>query len=157
MPTRSIVIGAFLLAVAFVAYLASWQTDNSFLQSLFSWDQRTEQADPPPPAPRLSELELKAIAEGKGFDALISYTNKGFEPEIMQVPAHSIIRFTNNSSYGLRISESEENSPVAACGGFDSCKVLNPGEFWEVEVAEPADISYRNMLRSTDSGSIRAE
>ncbi|HEY4522172.1 MAG TPA: hypothetical protein VJH91_00855 [Candidatus Paceibacterota bacterium] len=155
---RLVTILAILLFAILIGYAVFEHEDlRQYLRSFFSASHEQAYADPPPLAPSLSEQELQAIATGRGFDVLISYTNRGFEPADTDTEIGSVVRFTNNSTRGLRVSESTSVPVVSDCEGLDSCTVLDPGEFWEFEFTEPGVITYRNALRAIDEASINVQ
>ena len=100
-----------------------------------------------PPSPAIMEY----LAHSDGFQYLISYTDNGFEPQNLTIKKGEIVRFTNNSHGGLWVASTGEAGTIypgtgKECGqsSFDSCKILNPGEFWEFAFKASGTWSFRN-------------
>lgn len=56
------------------------------------------------PRPALREDNTIAVLEKKkSFQALVSYTDQGFEPTMLTIKKGGIIRFTNNSSESIQL------------------------------------------------------
>ncbi len=100
-------------------------------------------------APELSPELSETLAKSKGFQALVSFTDAGFEPASLTVQAGDTVRFTNNSSENLWIRDantSQTNADRATCesGSFDTCKMLKPQEFWEYTFIAESTWKYGN-------------
>jgi plastocyanin len=102
------------------------------------------------PANAPSPEVLAYLAQSKGFQHVVSYTRRGFEPSRLTVKKGEAVRFINNSKEGLWISATADAGAVyplsgSVCGQtFDTCGVLRPGEFWELTFTESGEWSYRN-------------
>lgn len=95
-------------------------------------------------APRPSVTEsttIDALAETRGFQALVSYTDHGFEPSNISIKRGDTVRFTNNSSGALRINASE----------------LAPREFLEMTFDTSGTQTVTNALNAAHTGTIRVE
>ena len=57
------------------------------------------------PAPKAAD----AVEAQKGFDALVSFTDSGFEPATIVVKAGQTIRFSNNASAPLQLMSTDSN------------------------------------------------
>jgi plastocyanin len=108
-----------------------------------------EQAATTPPP--LSAEVIAMLAKSKGFQALVSYTERGFEPAVITLQKGDTVRFTNNSSRGLWVAATGVGGAVypgtsEECGqsSFDTCKLLQPGEFWEFTFDTTGTWSYQN-------------
>lgn len=99
----------------------------------------------PRPAPTPAQT-TKALANTTGFQALVSYTDRGFEPRIARIKAGETVRFTNNSSGNLQLYIS---------GSTESA--LAPQEFREVAFDTKGDKAYLNSLDETKSGVVKVE
>ena len=111
--------------------------------------------------PLTPEIE-KQLKESRGFEFLVSYTERGFEPTEATIREGESVRFTNNSSDDLLwvAAVGTLDAPLypgmSDCGGslLDTCKELKPGEFWEFTFRERGDWSFRNNLKAADTGVI---
>lgn len=117
----------------------------------------------PPP---MTELMTQVLAESTGFQHLVSYTDGGFVPQMLDVKKGETVRFTNNASGDLWVAASQTgdnplypSGPDEMCGqsAFDSCVSLKPLEFWEFTFNASGEWSYRNNASSEDFGVIRVE
>ena len=114
----------------------------------------------PPSAP--SAEVLAQIAKSGGFQALVSYTNQGFEPRHLTLKAGDTVRFVNNSSGKLWVAASGADlypSEPNGCGSsaLDTCKNLNPGEFWEFTFAEKGQWNFVNNAKKGAQGTVTVE
>ncbi len=104
-------------------------------------------AEPPP-----FTAEIKAqLEKSHGFQMLVSYTDRGFEPGTTTIKSGETIRWTNNSSQDLWVAATGTSGSVypgtgKECGqsAFDSCKVLKRGDFWEFTFARKGTWGYKN-------------
>lgn len=85
------------------------------------------------------------------FHAFVSYVNSGFEPRRSMITAGQTVRFTNNSTHPLRIvSFGDVLYPAdsGTCGpsALDSCRALNPGEYWQFTFEERGTWQFRNSV-----------
>jgi plastocyanin len=115
--------------------------------------------NPPPIPPLTSELQ-ETLRKSNGFQALVSYTDRGFEPALRTISAGETIRFTNNSNTVLWIAARGDSGALYPgtgnnCGqsAFDSCRVLAPGEFWEFTFDSVGTWTYQNSANE-HTGSI---
>ncbi len=118
------------------------------------------QVKSPPPPPTTAESSQAA----QTFQSLVSYTDRGFEPTSATVQAGDTVRFTNNSSRQLWVAASGTDGSLvypgnSSCGGsaFDSCVILQPGEFWNFTFTQGGTWGYQNNLNKTDEGNIIVE
>lgn len=90
------------------------------------------------------------IAKSNGFQALASYTDRGFEPSVLSITQGQTIRFTNNSRDDMWIVPSGNAYPGSAegCGegDLDSCLAITPMDFWEFTFDRSGEWSVRNKL-----------
>ena len=113
--------------------------------------------------PYTAEVQAR-LQKSRGFEVLISYTNRGFEPSAVSLNAGESVRFTNNSSHDLWVaSEGTAETPVypgkSECGSsaFDTCRALKPHEFWEFTFTEVGTWLFRNNLDKEAKGTVRVE
>lgn len=106
----------------------------------------------------LGEQENPARNMG-GFEHLVSITANGFEPSEPKARVADTIRFTNNSPEEVWIEgvSSIDNPPYpeeGECGdsAFDSCKALQPGEYWEFKFRYAGTWLFRNKLNAEQVG-----
>ncbi len=122
-------------------------------------------AAPSNPIPPLTPEMQQVLATSHGFQALVSYTDRGFEPASASIKKGDTIRFTNNSSQDLWISAAGTAAGKVYpgtgndCGAsaFDSCLVLKPHEFWEFTFTLAGTWSYRNNLNPNDTGVVKVK
>ena len=113
-----------------------------------------------PRPPVTASSTIKALAKTKGFQALVSYTDSGFEPRTVTIKAGQSIRFTNNSSHPLRVARTQvAAAETTDCqpGSFDSCAALKPQEFWEFIFAKPGVVRFENVSDPTKTGTINVK
>ncbi len=115
-----------------------------------------------PQRPPFTAEVKAALAASKGFQLLVSYTDRGFEPTTAGVRKGDIVRFTNNSSGDLWVAAAGGFGSVYPgngnnCGqsAFDSCRVLKYGEFWEFTFADVGTWGYQNNSDAKMTGAVR--
>ncbi len=113
--------------------------------------------EPPPMTP-----ELKARIEAStGFQHLVSYTQRGFEPATLTVQKGETVRFANNNAgVQLWIAATTDSGALYPGAGdcaqsdFDSCVGLVPGEFWEFTFDTAGTWSFKNNADGAHAGVI---
>ena len=118
----------------------------------------SQRETPPPPSAEV----LAVLAKSNGFQFLISYTDRGFEPAELSVKKGETVRFTNNSSESLWVAARGDTlyPPEAdGCGSsaLDSCASLSPGAFWEFTFARVGVWNYQNSLDAEKYGIVRVQ
>ena len=108
------------------------------------------------PVPALSQELSESLAQSTGFQALVSFTDDGFEPGSLTVQAGDTVRFTNNSSGNLLVRATDAADAPCEPGSFDSCKALEPQEFWEYTFPTAGTWHYSNES-GTRTGVVTAE
>lgn len=112
------------------------------------------------PPPFTGEISM-ALETSKGFQVLVSYTDRGFEPSTALVKKGETVRFTNNSSDDLWVSAIGATSgKIYPSGGgdecgqsaFDSCRTIGRGEFWEFTFDLSGAWSYQNNADTDQVG-----
>ena len=98
---------------------------------------------PPPPT---REMTTKALANTTGYQALITYTDRGFEPKSATIKAGQTVRFTNNSSGALQLS---------VLGSTEVA--LAPQEFKEIAFDAKGDHNFFNRLDEDRSGVVKVQ
>ncbi len=97
------------------------------------------------------------------FHALVTYTNTGFEPQSVIIQRGQTIRFVNQASTGMWVGGNDHpthtNYPETSeddCLGtsFDTCRVLQAGEFWEFTFDQAGKWGFHNHVRARDGGTI---
>ena len=104
--------------------------------------------------------QLTASQNPKGFQMLVSYTERGFEPSVVSVKLGDNVRFFNSSSGKLWISSDPSASGSMypgvfnGCGSsaFDSCYALSPGEYWEFTFDVEGSWDFNNTLDKSKTG-----
>ena len=128
----------------------------------FFMERMTEEEPFVPRSPPPEVVEQ--LQKSRGFEALISYTDNGFEPTQVSIKQGQSVRFTNNSSHKLWIAaEAEVGTPsypgVSECGGsaFDSCRALKHRDFWEFTFGEEGTWLFKNNLDKNKTGTVMVE
>jgi plastocyanin len=113
------------------------------------------------PIPEFTEAVVEKLAASKGFQALISYSDSGFEPNRAEVAKGETVRFTNNSSQDLWVVSVGEGTgkyprTKEACGesDLDSCVALAPRDFWEFTFAKAGEWDIINKSDPTKVGKV---
>jgi plastocyanin len=112
---------------------------------------------PPPPS---ADVAAK-LAKSHGFQALVSYTDRGFEPAVASIKKGDTVRFTNNSTEDLWVAATGTSGAVypgtgKECGqsAFDACATLKHGEFWEFTFDAVGTWGYKNNSDIAKTGII---
>ncbi len=115
---------------------------------------------PGPPSPEIVEM----LEKSRGFEVLISYTDAGFEPAEANIKSGESIRFTNNSDHELWVAavgsgELPQYPGMSDCGGssLDTCKVLQPRDFWEFTFTESGTWTFQNNLDKGQTGIVEVQ
>lgn len=113
------------------------------------------------PIPPLTPEIQTALEKSDGFEALVSYTDRGFEPAEVKIKVGDTIRFTNNSGSKLWVSANGDTGSIypysdreSGCGSsdFDSCTSFDPQGFWEFTFTERGDWSFTNKADTAKVG-----
>ncbi|MEY4747004.1 MAG: hypothetical protein RLZZ416_53 [Candidatus Parcubacteria bacterium] len=122
-------------------------------------DERGVRIPPQRPAPKESDLIVNQ--NPKGFQLLVSYVDSGFEPQSAAIKAGDTVRFTNNSRRAVWIAADGRGGAIYpgmenGCGSsaLDSCRALQPGEYWEFAFTEKGTWSFVNNLDKNKGGSL---
>src|SRR3989338_5746878 len=114
-------------------------------------------AEVPPLTPAMEAV----LAASNGFQYLVSYTDRGFEPPALTIKKGETIRFTNNSGGGLWVaSVARPGATVypgqSDCGvsAFGTCAALKPGDFWEFTFDVSGTWSYKNISDTAKTGTV---
>ena len=109
----------------------------------------------------ISPEAVAALAKSHGFQYLVSYTDRGFEPPALTIKKGETIRFTNNSGGGLWVaSVARPGATVypgqSDCGvsAFGTCAALKPGDFWEFTFDVSGTWSYKNISDTAKTGTV---
>jgi plastocyanin len=102
--------------------------------------------------PSLTPAVQAQLAASHGFQYLVSYTGRGFEPATLTIKKGETVRFTNNSDEDLWVAATGASGkvyPAASnneCGqsAFDSCVSISRGGFWEFTFTRTGTWSYQN-------------
>ena len=158
---QKLILLAFLLVLAGVI---SFLSSMSILPSPFKMFLHPTHSDlirsgtiPPPP---MTPATREKLEKSHGFQALVSYTDEGFEPREVTIKKGQTIRFTNNSSRDLWVAASADTSDslypavVNGCGSsaFDSCGPIAPQDFWEFTFDSAGAWTFVNNLDKAKSG-----
>ena len=116
------------------------------------------------PIPEYTEETAAKLAKSKGFSALVSYTDNGFEPKTVTIKKGEAIRFTNNSSHDVWIAAGGTNVQIYprtedVCGSsnLDSCEPFAPQDFWEFSFEVPGEWHVVNNLDKSRGGTVIVE
>lgn len=131
-------------------------------QTPFVEHTNIEPVTPPP----MTALMEQVLAKSTGFQHLVSYTDHGFEPPVLDIKKGDVVRFTNNASRDLWIASAVAESgrlypsgTQESCGqsAFDSCVSMKLYEFWEFRFDAVGDWSYVNNAMPTDAAAIHVQ
>ena len=122
-------------------------------------------ATTPEPAqvvPEPTTSDTVVAQPSRGFQVLVSYTDRGFEPSDTKVAKGDTIRFTNNSSGNMWIAASGTRLYPAATGScgsraFDTCKALKAGEYWEFTFNVAGGWTYQDNLHKEAQGVVKVK
>lgn len=139
-----------LALVAVIAYVVS---------GLLGASHATPPASQEVFVPGPPSLEVQAMLEkSKGFQALVSYTDAGFEPLVVSIKKGETIRFVNNSSEDLWVASTSVEGNLypgeSDCGTsmLDTCKPLAARAFWEFTFDQTGTWGYMNNLHKDRTG-----
>ncbi len=97
-------------------------------------------------------------------DSVVTYTDSGYSPQILQVKAGVTVTFKNESSESLwtasAIHPTHKAYPTTGgCLGstFDECKGDDPGTSWQFKFDIPGTWKYHNHLNPSRTGTIVVE
>jgi plastocyanin len=106
------------------------------------------------PSPEIMEQ----LAKSNGFQYFISYTDTGFQPTQLIVNKGETVRFTNNSSHEVWIADTAYSAQSDCTDAvFNTCKELDPGDFWEYTFDTVGTIEYADMFNTQSMGSIEVK
>lgn len=118
---------------------------------------KTLPAPTPPTQQQLQQLQNSPAT----FQYLVSYTDKGFQPDTLAVKKGQTVRFTNNSSAQLWVASIGEGAyqiypGTSSCGAsaFDSCQALQAGDFWEFTFTQSGTWDFQNNLDKNETGTV---
>jgi plastocyanin len=109
--------------------------------------------------PEYSSSTETMLREQPSFSALASYTEGGFEPDVLTIPLDTTVRFANNASAPLWIASRGDEAVRMypqlpdGCGpsGIDSCRGLQSQEAWQFTFTVPGTWRVVNALREGHS------
>lgn len=146
-----LLIVAALAAVVFTIQSQFFRIQDRFgrveqipLATTSSSTMTAEEDDARPPFTDDIEAQLNA---SQGFQHLVSYTDRGFEPPDLEVKVGETVRFTNNSDRELRlvaVDGVERSSGATDCTSSEDCKIIAKKRFWEITYNEPVSQAYAN-------------
>ncbi len=145
---------ALLLATCVVLFVISLALKGSPVPQSVTG---TQKVSAPPP---FTEEIAAQLAASKGFAALVSYTDNGFEPKTATIQAGETIRFTNNSSGDMWVASSAQAGAIypgqGVCGQsvFDVCKAISRGMFYEFTFNERGTWGYHDNTEPIKTGAI---
>lgn len=164
---RNLILLVLLVGIAFGLTFFAFRRERGALPAPRSFTEHanvyTETTRLPENAPALSTTTRKVLAKSQGFQALVSVTDRGFEPSDVSVARGQTIRFTNNGTENIRISSrlSESGdvypgtSAECAASTFDTCVEIAPREFWEFTFDESGVWGYVDTLHAERKGVVR--
>jgi plastocyanin len=153
-PQRSsITLGCAALVILAIGIYALGRTpENSALPVVTTAEKPAITA---PSAAVIAQLQAS-----KGFQALVSYTDRGFESATTTITQGETVRFTNNSTHPVWVGEitvanTPENPNTQTCDvPFNSCKALNPDDFKEFTFPTKGTFPYMDELDTATRGAI---
>lgn len=154
---RLLVLLLIIIVISFVWYLFAGAPRQNISPSK---SQSGGLVIPPPFTPEIAAQ----LEKSHGFQMLVSYTDRGFEPTQASIKTGQTVRFTNNSSRTLWIAAAPTagtkiypGSSDCGASALDTCKALKPLEFWEFTFSESGTWGYQNNLNKADSATIRVK
>lgn len=116
----------------------------------------------PIPQPAYTPAVEAQLAASNGFEEVVSYTSRGFEPAKIAIPKGDTIRWTNNSHNDLWVAAGggalyPGAQDVCGSSAFDSCRVIKSGEFWEFTFTKAGTWSYVNNMDKTKGGAVTVQ
>ena len=154
---RLLVLLLVVVVIAFVWYLIAGAPRQG---ASTSTGESAAQVVPPPFTPEIAAQ----LEKSNGFQMLVSYTDRGFEPLQATIKTGDTVRFTNNSSRTLWIAASPvgdtkiyPGSSDCGASALDTCKALKPLEFWEFTFTQNGTWGYQNNLNKDDVATIRVK
>lgn len=159
---RELLLPVLLLILLFIAYTLIAHMRFILIEASrrLTVQQSITKKFPPPLTPAI----IAQLKKSHGFQMLVSYTDRGFEPAITTIKVGNTVRFTNNSSHKLWIAAkgTSKNSiypGTSDCGesALDSCIPLNPGDFWEFTFTQSGTWTYQNNLDKNDTAIIHIQ
>jgi plastocyanin len=151
-----LILGVAAVILLIIAYLI---LAHASLPIGLSQPARDPNTPPPPP----SDFSATVLKQSKGFAALVSYTDSGFEPQSVTIKKGETVRFTNNSQKTLLwvagTSTAAGYPGTSACGGssFDTCQTMQSGDFWEFTFDQAGEWHYHNNSDPTQTGVVIVE
>lgn len=162
---RILVAGAILIVGLFM-FFSSGDTPNSdvsgeagtkpaaeTLPSSATQTKEAPRAASPKPAP------TTVVAPGSSLPSrtpeglyIISYTNRGFEPNTLQIAQREGVRFINRSDKAMRVFAVEENNQVY--GSLSQSKSVGKGETFDFLFTLPGNWAYYNKNNPADRGTV---
>ena len=128
-------VGAIILGLMFVRPIPDQQAPYAEMI-------RMGEAERPPVT---DTQTTQALAETNGFQALVSYTDTGFEPQMITVKQGETIRFTNNSSNQMHIVVNADTVTEYQ---------LNPQQYAEVTFKKAGLYQYNAAPDTSKGGTI---
>jgi len=159
-----VAVVALVLIVATIAFFARATPEASLSATTTPADSTAPAtaADPAAQTPLgISPEAAAALAKSRGFQYLVSYTDRGFEPSTLSVKKGETVRFTNNSEEELWVAGTGGGGALAYpgqsdCGAsaLDTCVSLKRGDFWEFTFDAVGTWNYKNNSNTAKTGSV---
>jgi plastocyanin len=132
----------FAIAALVIFTIGLWGLPGTPTSETLSETIRSGQAARPEAAQKDT---INALSATRGFQALVSYTDEGFEPKVSSIQKGETVRFTNNASAPIRLVVNGDN--VAE---FD----IATQQYAEVSFDQKGFYQYNIMSRSAHGGMI---
>lgn len=100
------------------------------------------------PGPAMEKGEVPAVAE-----STVQYTDSGFTPNTITVKQGTTVRFTNQSSSGMRVA-SAVHPTHQLLSGFDQLQSVSKGGTYDYTFAKVGTWKYHNHVNATDIGTV---
>lgn len=92
---------------------------------------------------------------------IITYTDVGYSPNILNIKSGTTVIFKNNSSKAMWTASGVHPThrlypTTGGCIGstFDACKGIQPGDSWSFTFDIPGTWKYHNHVNPSDTGSV---
>lgn len=116
------------------------------------------------PIPVFSTSTRIKLEKSGGFQALLSYTDQGFEPLEVTIHTGDTVRFMNSSSNdvwiaagGSALQAYPRTRDVCGSSDLDSCGPFAPQDFWEFTFEQAGEWEVLNNLDKKKKGTIKVQ
>ncbi len=145
-----VVLLLILAGLGFVAKISQESTQPNAEQSTL--EERS--------IPVFSEEIRAKLAQSEGFDVLVSYTDRGFEPNMIKIAQGKRVRFSNNAQGSLQVGQTSGaryGEGVCDTDSLQACAPSASRDFWEFTFDKPGLWTIVNVLNEAHQAVVRVE